>query len=262
MEKGLDQASLEAGELMATRAQVYPVAANWHNVKMRDGDPANGGEIVYGEHLIDNRKIQFPGDVEVELYTEEDGSSTGVPLNPHLEEAVNNADAIVVGPGSVYTSIVPALSPDGMPEALGRMQTADAKPAYDGMPEQLAGLRGQGRTLAIIANLATQETETEGWTGQTYVTETEKYAKRKVDVIVYNQDVDDIPGAVVFDRTLLSEMGEYHVVGTNLVKEDGPRERSANDPLRDQRSKVAHDMAAATIALIGTDARRGDLVNA
>src|SRR2546430_7090539 len=39
-------------------------------------------------------------------------------INPEAEEAILNAEMIIVGPGSLYTSILPNLVVDGMAEAL------------------------------------------------------------------------------------------------------------------------------------------------
>ncbi len=227
MEKGLDEASREIGDLMAGRAEVIPVATEWHNLKMRDGD-----RILLGEHIIDTHCIQNPNDVDVSLYTDEDGSTHGVPLNPRAAQAIARADKLVIGPGSVYTSMVPTLLPEGMTNALAQM--AD-----------------EGRTLTLVVNLATQSTETDGWTGIRYVEETERYAGRKVDAIIYNEDTAGIPNAVVFDRGELEQRGNYHVVGTNMAKKD-KIEQKPNDPLADQRSRVAHNMRAVAIAIMGS----------
>ena len=215
----IDTATQEAGRLMVVRGEVIPVSIVPHGLVMRDGN-----EIVRGEHNIDARTIKHPDDVEVSL-------DRFVPLNPRLERAIDSADKLVIGPGSVYTSIVPALLPVGMEKSLQRM-------------------KAEGRTLTLIGNLVTQETETHGWTGERYVTETERYTGRPVDEVIYNQDTDGLTDAVVFDRELLAQMGDYQVVSTNLVKA-GDITRDPEDPLANERAEVVHDTRAMAVALVG-----------
>ena len=61
---------------------------------------------------------------------------------PEALSAIREADMIVLGPGSLYTSIIPNLLVDGIPEAI---QASDALKIY-------------------VCNVMTQEGETEGYT--------------------------------------------------------------------------------------------------
>ena len=61
---------------------------------------------------------------------------------PEALSAIREADMIVLGPGSLYTSIIPNLLVDGIPEAI---QASDALKVY-------------------VCNVMTQEGETEGYT--------------------------------------------------------------------------------------------------
>lgn len=63
-------------------------------------------------------------------------------VSEEIEQVIEGADVIVLGPGSLFTSIVPNLLVPGMPEALGRA-------------------RGK---IVLVTNLMTQPGETDGFT--------------------------------------------------------------------------------------------------
>ena len=67
---------------------------------------------------------------------------------PESLEAIAEADLIVLGPGSLYTSVIPNLLVDGIAEAVA--------------------LRRRARKV-LVMNLMTQEGETEGYTGADHV---------------------------------------------------------------------------------------------
>ena len=66
---------------------------------------------------------------------------------PEAVEAIREADMIVLGPGSLYTSIIPNLLVDGIVEAILQ---SDALKVY-------------------VANVMTQEGETEGYTASDHI---------------------------------------------------------------------------------------------
>ena len=80
-------------------------------------------------------------------------------------EAIEQAEVIVLGPGSLYTSIIPNLLVDGVSEAIGR------SPALK----------------VYVLNIMTQEGETEGYTAAQHVQALNRHARRPiVDVCLYN----------------------------------------------------------------------------
>lgn len=224
LEKGDFQAALdEAGQLMDTRGHVIAASTVPHNVVMRDGDT-----IIFGEHQIDEHVIQNPDDVELALSPIDPADR--VILHPRAQQVIESADEVVVGPGSVYTSIVPALLPEGMPDALAKVKQ-------------------RGGELAIVTNLVTQPTETKGWTARRYVKTAEDYAETKFTKVIVNDNTADLPEdrAVRFNREeFIQEAGHLQVHATNLVKK-AQIERDPNDTL--VRSDVAHDLGAAAAAL-------------
>ena len=80
-------------------------------------------------------------------------------------QAIEQAELIVLGPGSLYTSLIPNLLVDGVSEAIER---SSALKIY-------------------VLNIMTQEGETEGYTAAQHVQALNRHARRRiVDVCLYN----------------------------------------------------------------------------
>jgi uncharacterized cofD-like protein len=71
----------------------------------------------------------------------------GVQVNPEAAQAILNAELIIVGPGSLYTSILPNLLVEGMVEAI----------------------KASAALKLYICNLAAQPGETDGYGVQDYL---------------------------------------------------------------------------------------------
>ncbi|MGD0346319.1 MAG: gluconeogenesis factor YvcK family protein [Terracidiphilus sp.] len=100
------QAVQLASKILATRGRIYPATTANTTLVARMDD----GSVVRGETKItaSNRHI-------VELTFDPPNPR---PL-PETLEAIERADLITVGPGSLYTSLITNLLVDGVPEALG-----------------------------------------------------------------------------------------------------------------------------------------------
>jgi uncharacterized cofD-like protein len=100
------QAVQLASKILATRGHIYPATtANTTLVANMDD-----GSIVRGETEITASKRRI---VELTL-----DPPHPAPV-PETLEAIERADLITVGPGSLYTSLITNLLVDGIPEALG-----------------------------------------------------------------------------------------------------------------------------------------------
>jgi len=89
---------------------------------------------------------------------------------PEAKKAIMEADLIVIGPGSLYTSIITNLLVKGMKEAIKKSR---AKKAY-------------------VANVMTQVNQTNGFRLSNHVSEVEKYlGKGVLDFVVFNSKVPD-----------------------------------------------------------------------
>jgi len=128
------QAVQLASKILATRGRIYPATtANVTLVaSMDDGSEVRGEtKITASRRHIMELKLDPPGTA---------------PL-PETLEAIERADLITVGPGSLYTSLITNLLVDGIPEALASAQ----------------GLR------VYICNLMTQANESLGLTASEHI---------------------------------------------------------------------------------------------
>jgi len=128
------QAIQLASKILATRGRIYPVTtANATLVAEMDD-----GTLVRGETNISASKRRI-----VELMLE----PADAPALPEALEAIERADLITVGPGSLYTSLITNLLVEGIPEALTKVR----------------GLR------VFICNLMTQANESLGLTASQHI---------------------------------------------------------------------------------------------
>lgn len=149
------EAIRKASELLDLHGSVLPVSLDKSHLRATLED----GEVIEGETNIDIPK--------------HDGSKriVDLELNPPAavyEEAVRairEADVIILGPGDLYTSIIPNILVDGMKEAL---QESPAK-------------------IVVICNLMTKWGETHGFATSDMLAEILKYSGlKKIDYAICN----------------------------------------------------------------------------
>jgi len=133
------------------------------------------------------------------------------PANPRAIEAVQFADQILIGPGSLFTSVMAALAVPGMAEAL----------------------QGAPGHVVFIANLVTQDGETLGMTCADHLDALRRIGGVDVagTIVAHRGDIDMEPPLepIRIDRTELAAMG-WDVVEADLVDQlaDWPQ----HDPIR------------------------------
>ncbi len=96
-----------SSKILATRGRIYPATTANATLVARMDD----GSLVRGETKITASRRRI-----VELMLDPPGSA---PL-PETLEAIERADLITVGPGSLYTSLITNLLVEGIPSALAR----------------------------------------------------------------------------------------------------------------------------------------------
>ncbi len=98
----------EAGNILSIKGHVVPVTLG--NARLIA--ELENGEIIRGETNIDIPK--HDGNLKIKkasLYP-------AVKINPNARKAILGADAVIIGPGDLYTSIIPNLLVGGMVDAL------------------------------------------------------------------------------------------------------------------------------------------------
>ncbi len=161
---GSDKEAFEAmGRILKVRGRVLPVTFDSVQVVAE----LENGEIVHGEAAIDRRGRSVDNSARSEpcspigrVYLEPSAAS-----NCEARDSISTADAIVIAPGDVYSSIIPNLLVQGIPEAIAE----------------------SGAPLVMLVNIMTKHGETDGWTAARHVEEISKYARRVPDAVVVNR---------------------------------------------------------------------------
>lgn len=129
----IDDAVLRAGDILKIRGRVVPVTRDQAHLVMT----LQNGKVLKGEHAIDfYQLISRFGVASIKL-------SPKARLNPEARMAIQEADAIVVGPGDLYTSILPNFLIAGMPAAIKK---SNAKKIFVG---NLMNKHGQTDNMSI-----------------------------------------------------------------------------------------------------------------
>src|SRR5215831_18510267 len=139
--------------LLGCRGRVWPVSVQQASVCAEYGDGA-----------------QTRGEVEVDA-----GQSSGsavrriwleppVAIHPAVATAIEHFDAVIIGPGSFYTSLMPIFLVRGVSDALAQMKGP----------------------VILIANLLTEGRGMRGFTAADAVARIEDATGRKVDVVITN----------------------------------------------------------------------------
>ena len=154
-----EEAVAESGRVLAVKGRVLP--ATLHDVKLAAeiNLPDEGGEInVVGESTIP----KIDGKIK-HVWLE---PSNPLPFPPSVQ-AILNADLIIVGPGSLYTSVIPNLLVPGLADAI----------------------RSSKALKFFICNVANQKGETIGYTWSDHIQAIERHIKDlHFDVILCNSD--------------------------------------------------------------------------
>ncbi|MBT3298350.1 YvcK family protein [archaeon] len=141
-------------KLLGLEGEVIPVSLENAQLCAKLAD----GQIIYGESKIDIPETERGQISEVYL----DPKPT---LNEEAKEAMLKADLIVIGPGDLYTSLIPNLLVEGVTETL--LETK-AKIVY-------------------VCNLMTKKGETDGFIASKFLSEIENYVQKKVDYVICNE---------------------------------------------------------------------------
>jgi len=142
--------------LLGTIGNVYPSTLD----RVQIGATFDGGKRVFGED-----RIPFVGKRIRKVYF----NKSGALAYKKSVEAVKNADLIIIGPGSLYTSILPNLLVKGITRAF-KQNTSAVK--------------------VLIANCSTERGETENMTVPDHIEAIEKHAAKKLfDYVLVNDRI-------------------------------------------------------------------------
>lgn len=138
-----DEAVKEAGKILRINGEVIPVALK----STRLCAELENGEIVKGETNIDIPKH------DADLRIKRIFLTPQVQANSDALRAIKEADVVILGPGDVYTSILPNIVVKGIKNALEKTQAE----------------------IIYITNVMTKYGETQGFAASDFIREIEKY---------------------------------------------------------------------------------------
>jgi uncharacterized cofD-like protein len=177
-----DRAVAEASRILNIKGSVIPVTLDNVHLCARLANSL----VVKGEANIDIPKH------DPQIPIEEVWLSPEAKINPEAGKAILSADMIIIGPGDIYTSLVPNLLVKGV---VGAIRKSKAKKVY-------------------VCNLMTKFGETHGFKAQDFVDAIERYlGKNVLDCAVFN---DKKPPAAVARRYLEENSHFVDVSGLDL----------------------------------------------
>ena len=180
-----EKAVEEASRLLNIRGRVVPVTMHQVRLKM----------------LLNNRKL-LEGEGEIYYSEEIDQGYQSLYLeplpvaNPRAIEEILHADMVVLGPGGLYTSLIPNLLVPGVAEAL----------------------RQSVARKVFVVNLMNRKGQTTGYTVRRYLNEIERFLEAELfDTIVVNRT--PLPQELLRRYALEAEPVENDLVGDQRVVE-------------------------------------------
>ena len=185
-----EKAIEEVGRFLRIKGCVLPVTLEETNLVAEYDE----GVVAVGEHAIDEPKHDRRLSIrKVYLLPE-------VEANPKALKAIKKADAIVIGPGDLFTSLLPTLLVTGISEAVRKSR---AKKIF-------------------ILNLINKFGQTNGFTASRYISELDRYLEIKFDCVLVN------------NAPLPKDVLRYYATSENSypVEDDLPIDKRGEDDLR------------------------------
>jgi uncharacterized cofD-like protein len=211
---GTEQHAVEAiGRLLEIRGRVIPVTWDHAHLYAELSD----GTVIEGEANIDMPHHDSTAAIQ-RVYL-----SPGAAANPEAVESIRESDFIVLAPGDLYTSTIPNLLVEGIPEALQRTSAP----------------------IVYVMNLMTRYGGTWGYDATRHVEEIARYAGRVPDAVLAHDGA--IPSALA--RRYEAEAAHRVALDADALRTLGVRSVYTRD-VASAFSLVRHDPERTAKALI------------
>ena len=156
----LERAVEVATTILDSSGDIIPVTFSKSELCVELGD----GRIIEGETHIDE-----PIEQGVRAPIKRAFLHPEIEANPKAIQAITNADLVVIGPGDLYTSIIPNLLVKGVAEAI----------------DQAKG------KVVFVMNLMTKYGQTTDFTASDHLADLAKYINHSIDTIIINNSKPD-----------------------------------------------------------------------
>lgn len=204
------QAILEAEKVLSVRGKIFPATVT--DIRLRGRGVS--GTVYEGESAIGTSGEELAA---LEL------DPPAPPAFPHAVAALESADLILLGPGSLYTSILPNLLIPGIRQALAKSRAKSRA------------------TVILLLNLMTQPGETDGMMGADHLRAIEQLAGQGlVDAVLAN--AKPIPESLLAhyaetgSECVTTERKEVEAMGLQVLEADLLAE---GDLIRHDSAKLA-----------------------
>lgn len=148
------EAVAKASDILAIKGRVLPVSLQMARLLAIF---ENGERIVGETNIVEYGKMN---NVRISKLLLDQPICT----NPSVEKAITESDAIIFGPGSLYTSVIANLVVDGFSEIVKKSKSIKI----------------------YVSNIMTQPGETQNYTLSEHINEVEKYIGTKLDYIIHS----------------------------------------------------------------------------
>ena len=209
-----------SSQILSTRGHIYPATKS--NVELEA--TMDDGSRVRGETKITASKQRIR---RLELVP------SGVQPLPQTLQAIEAADLITIGPGSLFTSLIPNLLVHGIAEALAASRAVKV----------------------YICNLMTQANESLGLSASQHISAINQHAGRPIfDYAVINTTPAsrelqakyalEAATQIVFDRAAVEALGVRPVTGPYLLEDSGVARHATERVARDLLNLLAESSLA------------------
>jgi len=208
------------GEVLDTKGKVLPVTTDKATLVAELTD----GKLLFGEAAIDvprgHQRQKIKKAYLVPYHTDK------IRVHPPVIQAIKKANYIFIGPGDLYTSIIPNFLVDGVKEALQRSR---AKVIY-------------------IGNIMTKFGETDHFTAKDFIKHLEKFLGRKINIALINSGRPDKETlerykkqkAEMVDPIDEKNWSGRQIISENLISEWADVARHDEEKLKKTIEKIIH----------------------
>lgn len=206
-----DEAIQTASYVLKTKGKVIPVTHD----KLHLAAEYENGKIVTGEGLIDENHAE--SSKIKRAYLTPSGSA-----NIKAVESIENSDFIIIGPGDLYTSIIPVLLVEGIGRAIIKSKAK----------------------IIFIMNLMTKSGQTTSYKASNHVDDLKLYLGKNPDFVLLNNAKisEDILNSYkkYNEEKVINDLkgGGYQIMENDLI-DNTPVEPNSSDVL--YRSILRHD---------------------
>jgi uncharacterized cofD-like protein len=145
-------------EILESRGVILPVTVDRATLVAELTD----GSRIFGENAIDRPEGYERESIRDVFLVPHHGDSISV--HPPVIDAIRDADIVIIGPGDLYTSIIPNFAVPGVTEAIQETSAA----------------------IIYVLNIMTKYGETHEFSAIDFVEKVEEHIRRPIQVMLYN----------------------------------------------------------------------------